>query len=403
MNIEEQVIGACLLSQEAIRFAIDHVTPRDFYSNTLGSVFGVMVAMKAAGEPVDPMSVNVKLRERGIKGTEFGDLFRWMESVSSAETVDFYAKRVREGAIRRAVSAAGQSMMQQSGNEALPPAKVLNDAMNSLKAIGNDVPGQRMETKKLGEILSVVEDHDWVIEGLLERGDRMIITGYEGLGKTTWIRQMGICMSAGINPVTLDYIEPVRVMVVDVENTESQWRSEVRGMTSVAAKYGSVDPRDVMDVYCGGRIDITNGAALGELHRLVDVNQPDVLFIGPIYKLVPKGINNDEDASPVIAALDSIRDRGVCLIMEGHSPKGSAQTQTRDLSPRGSAALMGWPEFGFGLAPDGDEAVQVTRWRGDRDRKRNWPRKMFKGGPFPWTADEVSPAARRQFYGWNAA
>jgi hypothetical protein len=133
----------------------------------------------------------------------------------------------------------------------------------------------------------------------------------------------------------------------------------------------------------------------------VDQNKPDVLFIGPIYKMVPNGINNDDDAAPLITALDSLRDRGLVLVMEGHSPKGNGQ-QVRDLSPRGSAALMGWPEFGFGLYPEADgTAAGIQRWRGDRTRGTDWPKRLEKGGPFPWTADNIHPETRRKFYGWD--
>ena len=400
IGYEEQVIGACLLDGEAIRFAVDHVASADFASVMLGNVFDVMVAMRAAGKPIEPASVAAGTAEAGIRNIGFTELFRWMEGVGSSQTVDFYAKLVREASVRRSIARAGQSMMQQAQNEALPPAQVLSEAQAALAGISNNSPGNNLTAITLGELLAIEDSYDWVIEGLFERGDRMIITGYEGLGKTTWIRQMAICMAAGINPVTLDHCEPQTVLVVDVENTESQWRNEVRGMASTAQGYGPVSPLDNLRLSCNGRLDITKGSALGEIHRLVDLHNPSVLFIGPIYKMVPHGISNDDDAAPLITALDSLRDRGLVLVMEGHSPKGSANA-ARDLSPRGSAALMGWPEFGFGLAPDENGNAVVQRWRGERDRKRVWPKLLEKGGPFPWTADNVAPNQRQQVYGWN--
>ena len=400
MGYEEQVIGACLLDGEAIRFAVDHVSESDFASKVLGDVFSVMVSMRAAGHPIEPASVSAGVAEQGIRNVGFPELFKWMEAVGSAETVDFYAKLVREASVRRAIAKAGQAMMQKSQNEALPPAQILSEAQTELTGISNDSPGHGMRSITLGELLAVEDSYDWVIEGLFERGDRMIITGYEGLGKTTWIRQMAICMAAGVNPVTLDFCEPQKILVVDVENTESQWRNEVRGMAKTVLGYGPVSPMGNLHLSCNGRLDITKGSALGEIHRLVDLHNPSVLFIGPIYKMVPHGISNDDDAAPLITALDSLRDRGLVLVMEGHSPKGGGQS-ARDLSPRGSAALMGWPEFGFGLAPDENGNAIVQRWRGERDRKRIWPRELHKGGPLPWTAPEVSPQVRQQLYGWN--
>lgn len=398
---EHFVIGACLLSKEAVRFAEAIVSPADFYWPQLGETFGVMSQMRTTGEPIEPHTVATKLQAAGVRGLGFPELFGMMESVRSEHSVDFYAKEVREESVKRALRTAGQRLMQQAGMDGLPPSKALSDAMEDLRAIRENTPGQGITSKKLSEILAVEEDHDWVVPGLFERGDRMIITGFEGFGKSTWIRQMAIQFAAGINPITMDHIEPLRVQVVDVENTEGQWRKEVRGMTRTAKKYGVADPEN-LDLACHGRIDLTKDAALGAVHRLLDQNRPDVLFIGPIYKMVPNGINNDDDAAPLITALDSLRDRGVVLVMEGHSPKGGGH-QARDLSPRGSAALMGWPEFGFGLGPEseGSEAASIQRWRGDRNRGTDWPKRLERGGPFPWTADNVHPATRQKYYGWE--
>lgn len=398
MNPEHYVIGACMLSRDAIRFASEIIQPRDFQSHLLGEAFSAMQEMHPTAEPIEPGSVFLKLKARGAPNLNITDFFAWMEGTSSAHTVDFYAKQVREASVKRALRSAGQKLIQQATNETMPPAKALSDAMEDLKAIRENTPGQGIESKKLSDVLAIEEDHDWVVPRLFERGDRMVITGFEGFGKSTWIRQMAIQFAAGINPVTLDYIDPLRVQVIDVENTEGQWRKEVRAMVAKACKYGTSDPGNI-DLACHGRIDITKDAALGAIHRLVDQNRPDILFIGPIYKMVPNGINNDDDAAPLITALDSLRDRGLVLVMEGHSPKGNGQ-QVRDLSPRGSAALMGWPEFGFGLAPEGEgrDAATIQRWRGDRNQGTDWPKRLERGGPFPWTADNIHPETRRRYY-----
>ena len=400
-SAEHYLIGACLLAADSIRFAEAIVSDADFYRPQLGDAFAVMAEMRNAGDPIEPYTVDVRMTQRGMLGMDSLTLFKMMEATRSAHTVEFYAKQVREDAVRRALMSAGQKLMQQAGMDGTPPAKALSDAMEGLKSIRENTPGQGITSKKLSEILAVTEDHDWVVPGLFERGDRMIITGFEGFGKSTWIRQMAIQFAAGINPITMNHIEPLRVQVVDVENTEGQWRKEVRGMTRMAKQYGVADPEN-LDLACHGRIDLTKDAALGAVHRLLDQNRPDVLFIGPIYKMVPNGINNDDDAAPLITALDSLRDRGVVLVMEGHSPKGGGQ-QARDLSPRGSAALMGWPEFGFGLGPEaeGSEAASIQRWRGDRNRGTDWPKRLERGGPFPWTADNVHPATRQKYYGWE--
>lgn len=396
MDPEELVIGGCLLSNNGIRFAAEALHPEDFHDRRHEGLFRAIVQLHKSGQPVEPYTVVTKSQ---VKGITVPDLLVWMENVGTSISVQFYAAEVKENATRRRMNLAGSKYMQHINDLSVPPAKAMEEMLADLRTISDDSIRKTARAKTLGELLAIEDSpEDWVIEDLFERGDRMIITGHEGLGKTTWIRQIAICAAAGINPITLDNIAPVVGLVFDVENSEKQWRREVKGMTKLAARHGEHDPEKNLFVECHQRVDIRRDKDLGFVHRLVDEHNPEILFIGPIYKMVPNGINSDEEAAPVIAALDTLRDRGLVLVMEAHAPKGNG-SENRNLAPRGSAALMGWPEFGFGLEPSPDGA-NIQRWRGDRDRDRLWPHKLQKGGPFPWTADNVAPGYQK-FYGWE--
>lgn len=375
--------------------AANLLTPEDFSHPAHAGVFRAMVTLKKTGEPVEPFTAHKLAVEQGTRGLNISELYEWISLVNSGASVMAYAKDVKENSTRRRLTQAGLQFQQATSDPTIPAAETVANMLESLKQIRDQSTNAELVAKTLGQILDAPEvAEDWVIPNLFERGDRMIITGYEGLGKTTWIRQMGICASAGINPITLDHLpKPIKTLVVDVENSEKQWRRETYGMARFAANYGPASPRDNMHVYCGPRMDLRKDKDLGLVHRLVDEHQPEILFIGPIYRLVPNGINSDEEAAPLIAALDTLRDRGLVLIMEAHAPKG--QNGERNLAPRGSAALMGWPEFGFGLAPKQDgSGADIVRWRADRDAKREWPVELDRWSQLPWVADTVDQGAR---------
>jgi replicative DNA helicase len=135
---------------------------------------------------------------------------------------------------------------------------------------------------------------------------------------------------------------------------------------------------------------LTRDAHLGQVHRLIDEFEPDVLFVGPLYRLTSRAINSDDDAAPLLSALDTLRDRGVALVMEAHAGHAVSSGGDREMRPRGSAALMGWPEFGMGIRQSkvDPSTFDLVRWRGDRDQ-RNWPRFMKRGGVWSWTPTEL--------------
>jgi replicative DNA helicase len=230
-------------------------------------------------------------------------------------------------------------------------------------------------------------DHDWLVPELLERRDRFVLTGGEGSGKSYLLRQMGVAMASGFHPFDASTkIKPLKVLVVDAENTEQQWSRAAKYLTSVCTSLGS-DPRSNVVVSAGTRLDFTRSADVNQVHKLLDVYKPDVLLIGPLYKLVPKEISTDDDAAPLIVALDGLRERGVTLLMEAHAGHAKGLGGERDLRPRGSSALLGWPEFGYGLQPvlGNEEMFKFQKWRGDRDA-RKWPTYLRKGfkGELPW-------------------
>lgn len=244
-----------------------------------------------------------------------------------------------------------------------------------------------LEPMLLRDVLKVPDTQNWLVPGLLERRDRLVLTGSEGSGKSYFTRQVAIAAAAGLDPFTGRQIRPSRVLAIDAENTVLQWSRNTRYVAAMAAQHGVRDPGEHTLVSAGVRLDLTRQADVDQVHRLIDQHEPDLLLIGPLYKLVPQAINNDDDAAPLIVALDSFRERDVAMLMEAHAGHGKSLGGERDLRPRGSAALLGWPEFGLGLRAieDDDSMVTVVRWRGDRD-PRDWPHRLRRGiaGEMPW-------------------
>lgn len=244
-----------------------------------------------------------------------------------------------------------------------------------------------LHPKLLREIHAMDFPHDWLVDDLIERQDRLILTGGEGAGKSYLTRQIAICVAAGVHPFDGRQIEPRRVLVIDAENSERQWARNTRYVTEVAARHGKGDPGNSVLVSAGIRLDLTLKADVDTVHRQIDEHKPDVLYIGPLYKLLSKSINSDDDAAPLIIALDSFRERGLTLLMEAHAGHAKAIGGERDLRPRGSSALMGWPEFGLGLRPmeEDDSMAALVHWRGDREA-RDWPHRLRRGvdGEMPW-------------------
>lgn len=397
---EQAVIGAALHGASAIRYASQHITDEDFSSIRHGAYWHHLYTRWKAGEPTDPVAMDGIYRQH-VPGYLAGDVFTLMDSAPATGSADYWAAQIAEGAKRRELVRVAATARQAAYREDL--AQALTDAKSGLDGIGK-AAASKLEARSLAEILEDTDEYDWVIPGILERKDRLVLTGGEGAGKSTLVRQMAILSAAGVNPFTFDTMNPVRVLVIDAENSEKQWRRATRDLAGKASHELGANVAELVPLACVSRLDITKERDLSAIHDLIDKHDPQILFIGPLYKLVPRAIQSDDDAAPLIAALDQLRARNVALVMEAHAGHAQSAQGQRDLRPRGSSALLGWPEFGIGLRLDMDYAVtkanaryrkiDLTRWRGDRD-ERQWPESLYSGNYYPWTPEDYK---RTMFY-----
>lgn len=396
---EQLTIGAALLNPNVIQLAKGRVSPEDFYDPRERKLWEAILQLHANDEPIDAPIAHSRAVALGANGLNAADLHIWIQSVGSGRSITHYADQVREKATRRNMNLAIQQFQQAINDPRVQVADATQKIMGDLETIRDHSISSELLAKSLGEILDIEEtEADWIIPNLLEAGDRLILTGHEGLGKTLFLRQVGILAAAGINPMTLEFLDrPKQVLYIDVENSERQWRRETRGLAFQAGTKGLESPRENIHVYCGPRMDLTRDKDLGLIHKLMDQHKPEIVVIGPIYRLAPS-VNSDEEAAPLIAALDTISDRGPALLMEAHAAKAQDASGRRNLSPRGSSQFMGWPEFGLGLSPAENGAVDLVRWRGDRDKSRDWPTQLWTSGPFPWNSDDTHPQLRNHYY-----
>lgn len=408
---ERAVVGDCIFAPHNVRRAAAHITPDDFESVRLGQLFGLIVAMVTAEgtDAVTPLTVVQEVGRRKAAPDQAGDrrAVLWPDAGELAALVthgttgiaETHARMIREAAVGRQIAAFGRRTLTaiESGEA---PASVSARMVEEAKAIRDGSQNLKISARLLADVFADEDrGYDWLIPGLLERLDRLVYTGAEGSGKSTFGRQVALCAASGLHPFEDQTFEPITVTVIDAENSETQWRRKARVIALAVKNITGRDPAQRVHLVCGKRIDITKADGIGAVHQILDETRPGLLLIGPLYKLVPRAITNDDDAAPVLAALDSIRDRvdGPALMMEAHAGHALGKGGERDYRPRGSSALLGWPEFGFGFAPDAKDParIEVIRWRGDRD-ERAWPKAMRRGGTLPWTNDAAEPGKDRQ-------
>lgn len=379
---ELSLIAAGMESRTARDAARSIVYPGDFYDPRHQDLWEAMSSLDRHGKKVDHVTVRATLGSS--RGSEL--LLDLVTTVGLPDMIGEYAAIVRGWSVRRQIDLAAMQARQDVYNPDTPAATIASQVAS--RFIGIRDGGQTTDDMTALTARELLEQEDdepqWLIPSLLERRDRLILTGEEGLGKSHMLRQIACHFASGLDPFhTAGRYEPGKALIIDCENSWPQVRRKLRPALEWVGRLSRVDPLDRLVVDCLDRIDITRDRDLARIHRLVDAVNPDLVVIGPLYRLTPRALQTDDEAVPVLAALDTIRDRGCALLMEAHAGHAIGKGGVRDLRPRGSSALLGWPEFGYGMRAVASGIADLVPWRGNRE-EREWPQRLVRSDGFRW-------------------
>ncbi len=404
LEAAEAVLGALLTPGDTADAAfmefVELLEPSDFREPRHQTIYEAACAVRTRRDPCDPITMTAELTERGqlekVGGRAY--LHHLVQAVPTVYAAVRYAEVVRDAALLRRVEAAGIAAVAaaRSGKgEAVDVAERAVEEMRAARDRGlaaTDAP-----LLDLGEFLAQTpEEPDWVVPGVLARWDRLIVTGGEGGGKSLLLRQLMMRAAAGLHPWKKARIRPVRCLLIDAENSRDQARPWLAQMAQAAEAEGAfIDPKQVTLEFLVERgVDLARPADRAYLARRIERVQPDLIVIGPLYKLTLTGNPNDEETARVLmSGLEMLRtvSGGAAMLIEAHSPHAVPGAKRRDLRPIGSSLWLRWPEFGFGLSPATEVGAQELRlvdwvpWRGARS-ERVWPEQLCGGHPWPWTA-----------------
>jgi replicative DNA helicase len=213
IEAEESLIGAMLLSPEAVSVAYETVQPEDFYRPLHGQIFSSIVALANAGEPVDYVTVQAKLQERGAVAVELAVLSSLQMNTPSAANAQHYAELVRDKAQqRRLISVAGE-IVDEAYQSTDDVVGLIDEAERKINQIGDnrridsvsplhslllseaDILELRGETRgQLNGLETGYRSLDQIVQGL-QPSSMTIVGARPGTGKTAFA--LGILVHVG--------------------------------------------------------------------------------------------------------------------------------------------------------------------------------------------------------------
>jgi replicative DNA helicase len=180
LEAEESLLGAMLLSRDAIATAMEVCKPEDFYKSSHGHIFSAITSLFSEGEPADWVTVTEELRRRGLLES-IGDpsvFVSLQANTPSIGNAEYYARIIEELALlRRLVSVAGE--ITELGYS-LP--EDVSDVLDRAESLVFEVAQRRVvdSMTPLRDLLGQGLDH---LQRLYDQGDAItgLATGYVDL------------------------------------------------------------------------------------------------------------------------------------------------------------------------------------------------------------------------------
>lgn len=403
---ERAVLSACLWSAEAMAEAVKLLSDDDWWWPIHADLWRIMRGLHGGGVRVEPQAVYPAARRHGRGHL---DVLTGLATAGlPAGQVGYHCGLITQAAQLRALRQVLRRGWQQATGADVEPVGTAEDIIEQLRLT------QRMQTQDTTQVdfLDLVRrrqtPQEWVIPGLMGRGNRMILTSPEGYGKSTLLRQMAVTASAGLQPFHPEEAhEPRRVYVLDAENPADINTAEYGRIHDFLDQFGMLPkPNQLIVDEVGPNFNLLDPRNAAAVLARVDRFRPDLIVAGPIYQLHDENPNDEAPARKLAGVFDRLV--GVhrsALITEAHTPHSDGPAGQL-MRPFGASLWKRWPEFGFCLHPvqvpreANEEARHIaeqmkesrfSEWRGQRGRDRAWPRFLSVGARLPW--EEHTPLA----------
>lgn len=182
LEAERAVLGGLMLDPERVRDVAEIVKPVDFYRAAHARLFKLMVEMTERGEPTEMVAIIERI---GVTAADdYGGLSyvsSLPDSVPSTQNLDYYARVVRDQAIRRKLIFSAQDIAERvyQGGDELP--ELLSRSEETLLSITRSAPTQG-GWAEVGRLAGAICD-DVVERAHAPRDTHGLPTGYRGLDK----------------------------------------------------------------------------------------------------------------------------------------------------------------------------------------------------------------------------
>ena len=393
LDAERSLLGGVMLDNEALDDVLEIIKPPDFYRETHRKIFEAMQSLAGRNEPIDRVTLKGELTALGMLAAVGGEhaIDLLDITIPSASNLRYYAKLVRDAALRRQTIEACASLTV-AAYEQLGAVDALldNHRERFLSITAPSAPKIESRTISMTEATHPPVER-CLVGSLFPFGKASVIYGPSGCGKSVFLSQLAFRVAGGGTRTFLGMHmhdnEPAPVLVYSAEDTFDDWKRKAAAVLAGCDDINieSALPRLHVIYKSEGqarlseevqvRVDIGAGETctrresrptaerLAIIERAKAV-QARVVLLETTSRLVPK--EDNEDMAGLLSACGHIADAtGAAVILSHHPTKNSSKdNDSRAENARGGGAFINNSRCAVSLFPAEGKTIAELEGRG---------------------------------------
>ncbi len=204
------MLGAMMLSGEAIADVVEVVRPDDFYKSANAKIFDTLRSLYARGDPVDAITAVEELRRRGMLEEVGGHLYihELVEQVPTPGAAANYAKIVAQHALLRRLISAAADIIDLAYSSPEDPEQVADEAEQRIYDVARQ--DEKEQVAHLRELVDQAmtdlekiqnresafagcptgfRDVDTLMSGM-QPGNLIVVAARPGVGKSSFVTNL---------------------------------------------------------------------------------------------------------------------------------------------------------------------------------------------------------------------
>lgn len=235
VDLEEAVLGALMLEQNALTAVIDILKPEVFYKESHQEIYAAIHSLFAKSEPVDILTVTNELKTRGklelIGGAYY--ITQLTNRVASTANIEYHARIISQKYIQRELITISSDIIKDAFEDTTDVFDLLDRAEQNLFAVSEnnfrreydtmqslvreaikDIEASREHEGNLRGIPSGFTDLDRITAGW-QKSDLVILAARPGMGKTAFVLSMARNIAVDFNiPLAIFSLEMSSIQLV---------------------------------------------------------------------------------------------------------------------------------------------------------------------------------------------